>query len=204
MTTDVDTMKKDDLMRYVKRVLGVELRNAGPDGKKNRYRAVEDVKQDCKAVQARLCQPLQENEPLEASAEVSLNSRAAPLPAQERAPHVEGGVANRQALRQNAAKIGFRHWGTKAQLEATIKDSSSRQQTLASILTKSTAARQACEVPEQGLEQEMLPGFGIACDMIDAGPEAESVPGSASGQGKPKQPRRPVDVRPIQKGHGCL
>ena len=37
-------MNKEDLMRYAKSVLGVEVRQAGPDGKKNRYRSVDDVK----------------------------------------------------------------------------------------------------------------------------------------------------------------
>ena len=54
---DVDTMNKEELMHYAKSALDVEIRQAGPDGKKNRYRAVDDVKKDCKAVQARLCQP---------------------------------------------------------------------------------------------------------------------------------------------------
>ena len=64
-------------------------------------------------------------------------------------------------------------------------------------MTTSTAAKQACEVPEQGLEQESLPGSGSAFDILDACPEPESVPGSASGQGKPKQPRGPVAARPM-------
>ena len=88
-------MKKDDLMRYA-RELGVETRQAGPDGKKKNRRAVGDVKKDCKAAQARLCQPLQE---------ASSSSREAPLPAPERATNVEGGVANLRALRQKAAII---------------------------------------------------------------------------------------------------
>ena len=84
MREDVDTMKKDDLMRYA-RELGVETRQAGPNGKNKNWRAVGDVKKDCKAAQARLCQPSQENEPLEASAESSSSSSEAPLPAPERA-----------------------------------------------------------------------------------------------------------------------
>ena len=45
MRKDVDTMKKDDLMRYA-RELGVEIRQAGPNGKKTKWRAVDDVKKD--------------------------------------------------------------------------------------------------------------------------------------------------------------
>ena len=41
---DVETMKKDELMRYAKNILAVEVREAGPDGKKNRWRSVDDVK----------------------------------------------------------------------------------------------------------------------------------------------------------------
>ena len=43
-TKDIDAMKRDDLMRYARNVLGVEVRQAGPDGKKTRFRAVDDVK----------------------------------------------------------------------------------------------------------------------------------------------------------------
>ena len=130
MTRDVDKMKKDELRRYAKE-LGVEIRQGGPTGKKNDWRAVDDVKKDCKTVQARLCQPPQENGPLEASAGASPSSREALLPAQNRAPNVEGGVANWLTLKQKAASVGLRQGGTKSQLEAKIKDSSSRQQTLA-------------------------------------------------------------------------
>ena len=31
---EVDTMNKEELMRYAKSILGVEVRHAGPDGKK--------------------------------------------------------------------------------------------------------------------------------------------------------------------------
>ena len=64
-------MKRDELMRYAKNVLGVETRTVGPNGKKTNYRAVEDVKRDCKAVQARLCQPPQENQAFEPAVDAS-------------------------------------------------------------------------------------------------------------------------------------
>ena len=51
-------MEKPDLMPYAKDVLGVETRRKGPDGKKNLWRAVAEVKADCKAAQARLRQAL--------------------------------------------------------------------------------------------------------------------------------------------------
>ena len=44
------------------------------DGKKRLDRAVLDVKQDCKAPQARLCQPSQENQAVEAHDEASSSS----------------------------------------------------------------------------------------------------------------------------------
>ena len=62
-TRDVDQMDKPELMAYAKDVLGVETRRSGSDGKKTLWRAVADVKQDCKAAQARLCQPEAENNP---------------------------------------------------------------------------------------------------------------------------------------------
>ena len=52
-TKEVDAMKKDDLMRYAKSVLGVEVRQAGRAGKKTRYRTVDVVKRS-----ARKCRPL--------------------------------------------------------------------------------------------------------------------------------------------------
>ena len=112
-------MKKYDLMRYANNVLGVETRQAGPDGKKNRYRAVEDVKQDCKAAQARLCQPPQENEPLEAPAEANSSSREAPFPSPERAPSVEGGVANKQTARQKGNQPWTQTEGHKSRVGCT-------------------------------------------------------------------------------------
>ena len=63
---DVDKMNKPELMIFARDILGVETRQVGSDGKKRRYRAVPDVKQDCKAAQARLCQPSQENQAVEA------------------------------------------------------------------------------------------------------------------------------------------
>jgi len=51
-TQNVDAMKKDDLMKFAKSVLGVEVRQAGPDGKKTLFRRVAEVKEDCKKVQA--------------------------------------------------------------------------------------------------------------------------------------------------------
>ena len=128
----VDTLKNDDLMGYAKE-LGVETRQAGPNGEKTHWRAVVDVKKDCKAAQAWLCQPSQENEPIEASVEASSSSRAAPLPAPERAPSVEGGVDNKYAVRHAALNLGPNQRGyTKAELEAKLKDATSGQQTLAS------------------------------------------------------------------------
>ena len=60
---DVEKMKKDELnqlMQFAKDVLGVETREAGPDGKKNRWRKVECVKEDCRAEQNRLRQGAQD------------------------------------------------------------------------------------------------------------------------------------------------
>ena len=54
---DVDKMHKAELMVYAKDVLGVETRRVGPDGNKNLWRTVAEVKKDCKAAQAKLCQP---------------------------------------------------------------------------------------------------------------------------------------------------
>ncbi len=61
-TEDPDQMNQAKLMKYAKDILGVETRRVGPDGKKTFYRLVSDVRQDCKAAQARLCQLPQENE----------------------------------------------------------------------------------------------------------------------------------------------
>ena len=112
-TKVVDKMKKDDVMHYAKQVLGVEVRQAGHDGETHRYRAVEDVKKECKAVQARLCQRPHENVP-------SSSSREAPLPAPERAPSVEDGCNNqgrkKQAARQNAANPGLGQMCTQVKL----------------------------------------------------------------------------------------
>ena len=148
-TKDVDEMKKSELMQYAKNILGVETRRVGPDGNKNLFRAVEDVKHDCKA-------------------------------AQERGQSVNGGVANRHVVRQRAADLGLSQRGTKAQLQARIKDATSRQHTLTSTLAKSTAAKPSCDVSEQCQEQEPLPG-------------------SASGHVEPKQPRRKVASKPIHQ-----
>ena len=155
------------------------------------------MKKDCKAAQARLCQPSQGKEPLEASAEASSSSREAPLLAPEREPSVEGGIDNKYAVRHTAANLGLNQRGyTKAKSEAQIKDATSGQQTLASAWAKYTAARQACEVPEQSIKQDSVPGSGGACDIIDAVPEPESVPSSARRQGKPKQQCSTVAVKP--------
>ena len=54
---NVDEMEKPELMAYAKDVLGVETRRGGVNGKKNLWRTVSDVKNDCKKVQARLGQP---------------------------------------------------------------------------------------------------------------------------------------------------
>ena len=64
---DVEKMKRVELMQFAKDVLGVETREAGPDGKKNRWRQVERVKEDCRAEQNRLRQAVQEKEECEAS-----------------------------------------------------------------------------------------------------------------------------------------
>ena len=71
---DIDKMHKDELMSYAKSVLGVEVRQVGLDGKKNRWRRVDDVRRDYKEVQARLYQSLQEKDPLETPAEASSSS----------------------------------------------------------------------------------------------------------------------------------
>ena len=55
---DVDKMEKPELMPYAKDVLGVETRREGPDGKKNLWRPVADVRKDCKAEQTRVRQAL--------------------------------------------------------------------------------------------------------------------------------------------------
>ena len=55
-TEDADQMNKAELMKYAEDILGVETPQVGPDGNKNLYLAVSDVRQDCKAAQARLCQ----------------------------------------------------------------------------------------------------------------------------------------------------
>ena len=64
-------MEKPELMAYAKDVLGVETRRVVSDGKKSLWRKVAEVKQDCKAAQARLCQPEAENNPRLSSASSS-------------------------------------------------------------------------------------------------------------------------------------
>ena len=94
-TRDVDKMNKVELMKYANDMLGVHTRRAGPDGKTNLYRAVSDVKHDCKAVQSRLCQASQENQTSEAHSEASPSSRQAFPRAQERAQCEKVGLFGR-------------------------------------------------------------------------------------------------------------
>ena len=54
---NVDKMEKSELMVYAKDVLGVETRRASARGKTNTWRSVSDVRNDCKAAQAKLGQP---------------------------------------------------------------------------------------------------------------------------------------------------
>ena len=68
VTKDVDQMEKPELMAYAKDVLGVETRRVGSNGKKTLWRKVGEVNQDCKAAQARLCQPQAENDSTPGSA----------------------------------------------------------------------------------------------------------------------------------------
>ena len=56
-TKGVGAVKRDELMRYAKQVLGVGVRTQN-----KQFCSARDVKGDCKAAQARLCQPSQENE----------------------------------------------------------------------------------------------------------------------------------------------
>ena len=84
-TKDVGNMKKVELMKYAKNVLGVETRRRGDDGKENLFRLVEDARQDCKAVQPRQRQASPGNQESEAPAEVSSSSHEAPPLAPERA-----------------------------------------------------------------------------------------------------------------------
>ena len=173
---DVDMMNKEELMRYAKSALDVEIRQAGSDGKKNRYRAADDVKKDCKAVQARLCQLLQVNDPPEIPAAPSSSSWEEPLPLPSGASSEEEGVTTRQATRQKAGSLGIKQRGTKAQLLANIKDATSGQQTLASVWGKANVASQSDEQPA-------LPAPDSGSDIIDASPVPQRLPGSASGQG---------------------
>jgi hypothetical protein len=141
---DVDTMNKEDLMRYAKNILGVEVRQAGPDGKKNRWRSVNDVKKDCKEVQATLLQSLQDNDPVENPAEASASSWERLPPASARAPSEGESVDNRQATRRIAGSLGIKQMGkTKRQLDANILDANTGQQTLDSAWEKKNYCNRA-------------------------------------------------------------
>ena len=45
---NLDDMRKEELMKYAKDVLGIETRHIGADGKKNRWRSVPEVRRECK------------------------------------------------------------------------------------------------------------------------------------------------------------
>ena len=74
---DVDQMEKAELMAYAKDVLGVETRRAGLDGKKNLWRKVSEVKQECKAAHAKLSELEAENESTPGSASALLTTGSA-------------------------------------------------------------------------------------------------------------------------------
>ena len=140
---DVEKMKKDELMQFAKDVLGVETREAGPDGKKNRWRKVERVKADCRAEQNRLCQAAQEN--VESAASVG-----------------RGRGENQQAIRRKAIQLGImrKRKGTPEELQARIQKAIAGQQNLRAAFAKSIAARLVGAVAEQSSGEAAAPDSG--------------------------------------------